>query len=172
MTPARDQHRAAEAQRSPWRARFRHWSEATAKAIGSPMAFFASLLIVLLWAVCGPFFGFSDTWQLIINTGTTIVTFLVVFLIQNTQNRDTDVINLKLDELLRAIEGARTSFVGLNDVSDEDLADLHKQFSDLAGRYGGLVGDDLEQVQREIHTRRRHRSERAAESAHGRPNDA
>lgn len=140
---------------STWRARFRRWSEKTAFAIGSPVAFFFSIAVVALWAVCGPLFGFSDTWQLVINTGTTIVTFLVVFLIQNTQNRDTDVINLKLDELLRAVEGARTSFVGLNEVSDEELEDLHAQFSKMAERYGGLVGDDLDLVKREIDQRKR-----------------
>lgn len=138
-----------------WKTRFRHWSEATAYAIGSPIAFFVSIAVVVLWALCGPVFGFSDTWQLIINTGTTIVTFLVVFLIQNTQNRDTEVINLKLDELLRAVEGARTSFVGLNEVSDEELADLHAQFSRMVERYGGLIGDDLDLVQREIAERQR-----------------
>lgn len=134
---------------------FARFAAQIASLTGRPATFALAAATILAWAVSGPMFHWSDTWQLVINTGTTIVTFLVVFLIQNTQNRDTEVINLKLDELLRAVEGARTSFVGLNEVSDEELADLHAQFSRMVERYGGLIGDDLDLVQREIAERQR-----------------
>jgi low affinity Fe/Cu permease len=89
-----------------------------------------------MWAITGPLFGFSDSWQLVINTGTTIVTFLMVFLIQNTQNRDAVAIHLKLDELLRAIESARTSLVDLEELSDEELKRLKQQFASLSKQCG------------------------------------
>src|SRR5579872_5145655 len=103
------------------------------KMLGHPTAFGGALLIVIAWAVLGPVFHFSDTWQLVINTGTTIVTFLMVFLIQNTQNRDTKALHLKLDELLRGVAGARTSLVNLETLSDEELERLQKQFARLSG---------------------------------------
>ena len=118
------------------------------------MAFFFALGLVAIWGLSGPLFGFSDTWQLVINTGTTIVTFLVVFLIQSTQNRDTRIINLKLDELLRAVDQARTGFVGLDELSEADLEQLQEQFDKMAGRFGSLVNDDLESVRRELKERR------------------
>ena len=89
-----------------------------ARATGHPIAFILALTVVVVWAVSGPLFGFSDTWQLVINTGTTIATFLMVFLIQNTQNRETRIVTLKLDELLRGVEGARTGLVKLDHMSD------------------------------------------------------
>lgn len=98
---------------------------------GTPWAFLVALAGVLAWAVSGPLFGFSDTWQLVINTSTTILTFLIVFLIQNTQNRDAKALHLKLDELLRAVEGARTGLVDLEDMTDEELAKLQKEFERL-----------------------------------------
>jgi low affinity Fe/Cu permease len=107
---------------------FRRFSHATARAVGSVWAFFIALVIIVVWAVTGPIFGFSDTWQLIINTGTTIVTFLMVFLIQATQNRDSREIHLKLDELLRAISKARTGLADLDDLSDEELDGLLGDF--------------------------------------------
>lgn len=97
---------------------------------GSAAAFVGALLVVLVWASTGPVFGFSDTWQLVINTGTTIVTFLMVFLIQNTQNRDSKAMQLKLDELIR-VSRARDAFVDLEELSDEELAQLDKEFRDL-----------------------------------------
>ncbi|HEX5797352.1 MAG TPA: low affinity iron permease family protein [Candidatus Saccharimonadales bacterium] len=97
---------------------------------GTAYAFVGALLVVAVWASTGPVFGFSDTWQLIINTGTTIVTFLMVFLIQNTQNRDSKAMHLKLDELIRATR-ARDAFVDLEDLSDEELAQLDKDFRDI-----------------------------------------
>ena len=98
------------------------------KAVGSPWAFVTAFAVVLAWAVSGPMFGFSDTWQLVINTGTTIVTFLMVFLIQNTQNRDAQAIHLKLDELVRAVKGARQDiFVDLEEKSDEEIDHVHQE---------------------------------------------
>src|SRR6187397_1477740 len=96
---------------------FRKIAHKTSQAIGSPIAFVIALLVVVIWILSGPIFGFSDTWQLVINTGTTIVTFLVIFLIQNSQNRDSKAIQLKLDELLRAVGEARNSLVDLEDLS-------------------------------------------------------
>ena len=107
---------------------FRSIAHATACAIGSPYAFAIAVLVVVVWAVTGPAFDYSDTWQLIINTGTTVVTFLVVFMIQNTQNRDSRAIHLKLDELIRALDTARNRMVDIEDVSDEELAELAKEF--------------------------------------------
>ena len=100
---------------------FRLFSRAIADKLGSNYAFLIALLVVILWGITGPMFGFSDTWQLVINTGTTIVTFLMVFLIQNTQNRDAMAMQVKLDELLRAITEARTSLVDLENRSDDEM---------------------------------------------------
>ena len=95
---------------------------------GTATVFLGAVLIVAVWASTGPLFDFSDTWQLVINTGTTIITFLMVFLIQNTQNRDGKAVQIKLDELIRATKGARNKYVGLEDLSDTDLAELDKEF--------------------------------------------
>jgi low affinity Fe/Cu permease len=108
---------------------FRKFSSTTSRAVGSPWAFVVAAGIVLVWALTGPMFGFSDTWQLVINTGTTIVTFLMVFLIQNTQNRDAKAIHLKLDELLRGVEGARTGMVDLEHCSDDELDRYEAEFT-------------------------------------------
>ena len=113
---------------------FRKFAEHSAAAIGSPWAFIASLAITVLWAAVGPFVGFSDTWQLWINTGTTVLTFLIVFLIQNTQNRDAKAIHLKLDELLRTIGPARNMLIDLEKCSEEELAELEAQFRQLRKR--------------------------------------
>ena len=121
--------------------------------MGTPWAFIAAVLLILGWAVSGPFFGFSEVWQLVINTGTTIITFLMVFLIQNTQNRDAKAIHLKLDELLRGVEGARTSMVDLEDLSDEDLKKLQNEFQRLRERSPNLVDDDLDRIEGELHDR-------------------
>lgn len=110
---------------------FRKFAHAISHATGSPWAFTIAVAIVVIWAATGPIFGYSDTWQLVINTGTTIITFLMVFLIQNTQNRDAKAMHLKLDELLKGVKGARTSLVDLEDMSDEELEDLHKEFERL-----------------------------------------
>ncbi len=136
---------------------FRLFSEKAAHAVGSYWAFLAAVATVVIWALTGPAFGYSDTWQLFINTGTTIVTFLMVFLIQNTQNRDTRVVSLKLDELLRSVEGARTGMVELDAMSDEDLERVQKEFERLQERYAPLIDDDLAHVTRELSIRKRRR---------------
>lgn len=113
---------------------FRRFARRTAALMGSPWSFIASFGVILLWAVTGPLFSFSDTWQLVINTGTTVATFLMVFLIQNTQNRDAMAIHLKLDELLRGVQDARTGMVNLEDLPDAELARLQEQFARLQER--------------------------------------
>lgn len=110
---------------------FRKFSHRTSMIVGSSWSFIAALGIIVVWALTGPIFGFSDTWQLVINTSTTIITFLMVFLIQNTQNRDANAMQLKLDELIRAVKGARNSLVDLEDLSDADLEKLNKQFQKI-----------------------------------------
>ncbi len=104
----------------------------TAKASGHPLTFLAALLVIVGWAACGPIFGYSDTWQLIINTSTTIVTFLMVFLIQNTQNRDSTAIHVKLDELIRALDGAQNTLMNLDDLEDKDLQAIQQRYKALA----------------------------------------
>jgi low affinity Fe/Cu permease len=107
---------------------FRIFARRSSAILGSPWAFAAAILIIMVWALTGPVFHFSDTWQLIINTGTTIVTFLMVFLIQNTQNRDAKAMHLKLDEVIRALKKARNEMVDLEELSDEELGKLEDQF--------------------------------------------
>src|SRR6266571_3904158 len=107
---------------------FRVFARHSSVMLGSAWAFAGALLVILVWILTGPTFHFSDTWQLIINTGTTIVTFLMVFLIQNTQNRDAKAVHLKLDEVIRALKEARNELVDLEKLSDEDLTSLEKQF--------------------------------------------
>ena len=116
--------------------RFRACAHWLCLAVGKPGAFLLALCSIIVWAVLGPVFHFSDTWQLVINTATTIVTFLMVFLIQNTQNRDTKALHLKLDELLRGVEGARTSLVDLESMTDEELDRLQREFERIRGRAG------------------------------------
>ncbi len=98
---------------------------------GKPIAFGLALIIIAAWIITGPYFNYSDTWQLVINTGTTIITFLMVFLIQNMQNRDSKAIHLKLDELLRSIESARDDFIDLEDTTEEELSKLSKEFQKI-----------------------------------------
>lgn len=136
---------------------FRRFSETAAHAMGSYWAFLAACLVVIVWAVTGPTFAYSDTWQLFINTGTTIVTFLMVFLIQNTQNRESRIVTLKLDELLRSVEGARTGMVELDHMSDEDLELVQQEFQRLRENYAPLVDDDLAHVAEELKARKRRR---------------
>ena len=99
---------------------------------GRPKTFFCAVLIILVWAITGPLFGFSDTWQLVINTGTTIITFLMVFLIQNTQNRDTEALQIKLDEIIRANKKARNELLDLEELDDQALNEIHKEYLRLA----------------------------------------
>ena len=110
---------------------FRVFARRSAVMMGSAWAFTGALLVILVWLLTGPTFHFSDTWQLIINTATTIITFLMVFVIQNTQNRDAKAVHLKLDEIIRAIKGARNELVDLEELSDEDLKKLEEQFQRL-----------------------------------------
>ena len=109
--------------------RFAKW---TAHATGQPATFVGALTIILLWALTGPLFGFSDTWQLVINTGTTVVTFLMVFLIQNTQNRDSAAVQIKLDELIRATAGAHNALLDLEQLTEHELDLLRAGFADMA----------------------------------------
>src|SRR5216110_2028983 len=108
-----------------WFSDFAKW---TSSKLGHPLAFFVAVLIIVVWALAGPIFHFSDTWQLVINTGTTIITFLMVFLIQNTQNRDSEAIHLKLDELIRALNGAHNALLDLEELGQGDLDKIHKEF--------------------------------------------
>jgi low affinity Fe/Cu permease len=122
---------------------FRLFAKNSSGMLGSAWAFATAILIILIWGVTGPMFHYSDTWQLIINTGTTIVTFLMVFLIQNTQNRDAKAVHLKLDELIRALKNARNELIDLEKLADEDLMRLEKQFERVrkkAKRNGNNAG--------------------------------
>ena len=111
---------------------FTQFAKWTSRAAGHPTTFALAALIILVWAATGPIFEFSDTWQLVINTGTTIITFLMVFLIQNTQNRDGAAMQLKLDELIRAMKGAHNGLLDLEELSDEDLTRIRAHFEALA----------------------------------------
>jgi low affinity Fe/Cu permease len=113
---------------------FRVFARHSAIALGSAWAFAGAVLVIFVWIVTGPAFHFSDTWQLVINTATTIITFLMVFLIQNTQNRDAKAVHLKLDELIRALRGARNTLVDLENLSDDELKELERQFQRMRKR--------------------------------------
>jgi low affinity Fe/Cu permease len=110
---------------------FRKVAHRASYEMGTPWAFLVAVIVVLVWVATGPLFGYSDTWQLVINTGTTIVTFLMVFLIQNTQNRDAQAIHLKLDELIHAVKHARNELVDIEDMSDEEIQQLAEEFKKL-----------------------------------------
>ena len=107
---------------------FRKFANRTSAAVGSSWAFMLAITIVIIWAATGPMFNYSDTWQLVINTGTTIITFLMVFLIRNTQNRDAKAIHLKLDELIKATKGAHNSMIDLDSLSDAQLKELEDTY--------------------------------------------
>jgi low affinity Fe/Cu permease len=114
-----------------WFTSFAQW---TAHATGRPLTFMLAVTVIVLWGVSGPIFGFSDTWQLVINTGTTIVTFLMVFLIQNTQNRDSEAIQVKLDELIRVTSGAHVALLDLEGLDDHELDEIRKEYQELAAK--------------------------------------
>jgi len=130
------QRREQADQVSEW---FRLFARKTAHATGSPFAFAAAAAIIVLWAISGPIFGFSDTWQLVINTSTTVVTFLMVFVVQATQNRDNEAIHLKLDELLRAIDTARSSMIDIETLPERELRRLAEQLHDVSGQRSGVA---------------------------------
>src|SRR2546430_7890809 len=113
---------------------FRVFARRSSIILGSAWSFVGAVLVILVWLLTGPTFHFSDTWQLIINTATTVITFLMVFLIQNTQNRDAKAVHLKLDEIIRALKDARNELVDLEDLSDEELKKLEKQFQTMRKR--------------------------------------
>ncbi len=129
--------------------RFREFAHKVAKSVGTEAAFLIAVGVVVAWAVVGPIFGFSDTWQLVINTSTTIVTFLMVFLIQSTQNRDARALQLKLDELIRAQKNARDVIADLEDATEEELDDFERQFRQLRARSRrGRGGRQISQARR------------------------
>jgi low affinity Fe/Cu permease len=133
--------------RSPF-SRFAKW---TAHATGHPVAFVLATCTIVVWLVTGPLFGFSDTWQLVINTGTTIITFLMVFLIQNTQNRDSAAVHLKLDELIRTVSGAHNALLDLEELTEADLERLRSRYEELgraarADLLRGLLDTDSPEV--------------------------
>lgn len=138
---------------------FHRFAQYVSLWVGSGLSFAFACVIVLLWGLSGPLFHYSDTWQLVINTGTTIVTFLMVFLIQNTQNRDAKVFQLKLDELIRAVQDARNDFINLEDLSDKQLEQIQSEFRRLREQVGESRLDRSlgEILQREL-TRREQRA--------------
>jgi low affinity Fe/Cu permease len=127
---------------------FRRFADITAEAVGSPWAFILATLSVIIWAVTGPLFHYSDTWQLVINTGTTVLTFLIVFVIQHSQNRDSAGIRLKLDELIHATEGARNSLMDLDSLSTAQLKELEAEYKRICNGAeecsSGIRSEDLE----------------------------
>jgi low affinity Fe/Cu permease len=134
---------------------FRKFARQSADVVGSSWAFIAAVGIIVVWGLTGPMFGYSDTWQLIINTGTTIITFLMVFLIQNTQNRDAKALHLKLDELIKATQGARNSMIDLDKLSDQQLKRLEAEYKRIYAGKGAagktaadVMGDGREGEER------------------------
>ena len=138
----------------PWHEVFNRISRRISQSVGSHWAFMLAALVILVWLVSGPIFRFSDTWQLVINTGTTVITFLMVFLIQNTQNHDARAVHLKLDEIIRSIQGARNELIDLEDVTDERLDELQAEFE----RIHRMGGSDLGTLLQHIETERIRRS--------------
>jgi low affinity Fe/Cu permease len=126
---------------------FHVFARKSSDVLGSAWVFIIAILIIVVWAITGPMFHFSDTWQLIINTGTTIVTFLMVFLIQNTQNRDAKAVHLKLDELIRALKGARNQLVDLEKLSDEELKQLEEEFGRVHRRARDGHSETAEEIE-------------------------
>ena len=115
-----------------WNSKFNRFSRWSSHVTGRPLAFNIAMFVIAVWIISGPVFQFSDTWQLMINTATTIVTFLMVFLIQHTQNRDTEAMQVKLDELIRSMEGAHNALLNLEELEEEELVEIRKRYSILA----------------------------------------
>ena len=141
----------------PYPKRFQRLSNFVSRTAGNPIAFFAAVSVILAWAITGPIFGFSDTWQLVINTGTTIVTFLMVFLIQNTQNRDTSAVQIKLDELIRATAKAHNAILDVEELSEEDLYRLRQAYEKLAAKARHRLEIRKFEVNYRPHHRKTHR---------------
>ena len=135
------------------KARFHKFSQNLAYWIGTPFAFLLALITVIVWLVTGPLFDYSNTWQLVINTGTTIITFLMVFMIQNTQNRDSQALHLKLDELIRANVHARNNIINIEDLSDEELEVLHAEFCTIQKQYADKL-NKIEKKRKQANTPR------------------
>ncbi|PKP98884.1 MAG: low affinity iron permease family protein [Alphaproteobacteria bacterium HGW-Alphaproteobacteria-13] len=132
---------------------FTHIASRAARMLGEPFAFMLSVLFILLWAASGPLLQYSDSWQLVVNTGTTVLTFLAVFLIQNSQNRDGAAMQAKLDEILRALENARAEFVGIEHLTDVEIEDIRAALeADIAGGHGknGTTGKTVEELLRRL----------------------
>jgi low affinity Fe/Cu permease len=133
------------------KSQFSNLAKWTARAAGHPATFVGAVVVIILWAILGPYFRFSDTWQLVINTGTTIVTFLMIFLVQNTQNRDSAAVQLKLDELIRATQGAHNAFLDLEELTEEELSRIRVKYEALAdqarqNRLQGLLDVDTPEM--------------------------
>lgn len=157
---------SAAAKANPVNEAFRIFARKSSEILGTPWAFIIAIGSIIAWALTGAIFDYSDTWQLIINTGTTVITFLMVFLIQNTQNRDSRTLQLKLDELLRVIKDARNDVIDLEDLPDEELERLSKQFRALSGHADEekeKAAQSVEQV-REAKKRRRKSPAKTARS--------
>ena len=136
---------------------FVRFAKVAARETGRPRAFFTAATVVLLWAILGPLFGFSDTWQLVINTATTIITFLMVFLIQNTQNRDTEALQIKIDELIRALPGANAALLDLEELDDKELDKIREAYESLAEQARAETGRRIEKPLKDV-KRPRHAS--------------
>lgn len=146
---------------------FRQFSQAVARATGNTGAFVTALVIVIVWLVTGPAFDYSDTWQLVINTGTTIITFLMVFILQNTQNRDNQAIQLKLDELLRAVGKARDSFIDIEELTDEELERLAEEMKTVRIENGRTETSKVSEAAEAERAKRRGKVKPKAKSTHG-----
>lgn len=144
MTNKSNGHNGANGHANTLTGWFSHFAQQTSVWTGHPLAFLLAVAVIVVWIVTGPLFNYSDTWQLVINTGTTIVTFLMVFLIQNTQNRDMLAVQLKLSELVLAMKGAENKFAAIEDLSDEELQQLHDDCRERAE----MTGEHLEDRQR------------------------
>lgn len=131
---------------------FRVFARRASEVLGTAWSFVVAIAVIVVWAVTGHLFNYSDTWQLVINTGTTIVTFLMVFLIQNTQNRDSKAVNLKLDELIRAVSGARNHMVDLERLSDQELVKIQKEFKRI-GKRADEAKTQVSEVKAELKSR-------------------
>ncbi|MFP5213382.1 MAG: low affinity iron permease family protein [Acidobacteriota bacterium] len=145
--------------------KFHVFAKWVSEVTGSAWAFALALLTIIVWGITGPIFGFSDTWQLVINTGTTIVTFLMVFLIQNTQNRDSKTINLKIDELIRSTKEARNSMLDLDDVPDKVLNRMSEEFKQMGAENGDSIEEVMNLVEQEMAERRGERRNHPEEAS-------